>query len=332
MLGDVASINLRLFQIKVTHFIIFIQSNQVMIMNHINRRCFLKTTAGLLATPALLSSASGASKSNEMDRIGMTTVVYRARFEATKDKNSGPLTNALTLAEIPEFYADRFKIHNIEFWSKHFESQEKSYLDTIKDAVAKTNSKLTNLQIDSSYNLATDKESQRNQSINLIKQWIDVAAYLGMSSVRANCGSGKVETAIQSLKLLNEYAKSKNIMMLAENHGGISMQPDTLMKIIQSVDSPNLRGLPDFGNYPNNEVRYPALKALMPYAHLISAKVFELNEKGQHPAYDYGKCLKIAEENGFKGIYSIEQWTPKPIAQTQEEIVDWAIQQIQAAI
>ena len=258
----------------------------------------------------------------------MTTVVYRARFEATKDKNSGPLSDALTLVDIPEFYADRFKIHNLEFWSKHFESQEKSYLDSIKQAVAKTNSKLTNLQIDFPYNLAAEKDSQRNESIDLIKQWIDVAAYLGMTSVRANCGNGKVETAIKSLKQLNEYAKSKKIMMLAENHGGISMKPDVLLNIINTVDSPNLRGLPDFGNYPNNEVRYPGLKALMQYAHLISAKVFELNDQGKHTAYDYGKCIQIAETNGFKGIYSIEQWTPKPIAQTQEEIVDWAIGQI----
>ncbi len=59
--------------------------------------------------------------------------------------------------------------------------------------------------------------------------------------------------------------------VLIENHGGVSNQPEAILRIIQEVNSPNLRTSPDFGNFPPEE-RYDSLQKLAPYAFLIYAK------------------------------------------------------------
>jgi hypothetical protein len=78
---------------------------------------------------------------------------------------------------------------------------------------------------------------------------------------------------------------------------------------------PWCRALPDFGNMPTNftqKQRDEYLKKLYSYAHLISAKGMYFNKQGDHLTYDIGACVRTAEASGFKGIYSAEQWSPKP--------------------
>ncbi len=57
--------------------------------------------------------------------------------------------------------------------------------------------------------------------------------------------------------------------------------------------------LPDFGNFPDEDTRERGLRALFPLAgNVAHAKLRE----GQ----DFGRCLRIANESGFKGMFSIE--------------------------
>ncbi len=291
-----------------------------------NRRRFIGATSGLVLGTA---TRPGAAEAQTVDRIGLTTSVFRNYFKQTLPKGAEASQAFLKLADIPAFYAKRFRIQNVEFWSKHFESRDPDYLDSLKDAAAKSKSRLINLQIDDKYNLADPDEEKREASIELVKEWIDVASRLGMPSARANTGKGEVDHSIDSLKTLTAYAKSKSLILLVENHGGNSMVPANLLRILKEVDSPNLRALPDFGNYPDNETRYAGLKGLCPHAHLISAKVTVLDEERNHPEYDFAKCVRIAEKAGFKGIYSIEQWTnDKRMRLTPEAVVDWAMREI----
>ena len=87
---------------------------------HMKRRRFLRTSGmasgALLAGPSLLRSCSA---SDHMQRIGLTTVVFRRRFPRTNPDARG---NLLSLEMIPGYFQDRFGIYQPEFWSEHFES------------------------------------------------------------------------------------------------------------------------------------------------------------------------------------------------------------------
>jgi sugar phosphate isomerase/epimerase len=263
-----------------------------------------------------------------MNRIAMSTVTFRFRFKQTSKEGKGDLL----LTDVPEYYADRFGLTNIEFWSKHFESQKKSYLDQLKKKIAKTKTRLINIQVDERYNLADPNDQRRKASIRFCKGWVDTAAYLGAPSMRVNSGRGQMASCVSAIKEVNAYAKSKGLILLVENHGGISANPDDLLKLHAAVGSPNFRILADFANWPSNVDIYESLKKVYPHTHLISAKTKEFNEKGEHISFDFDKCVRLAEASGFKGIYSAEQWAAKNNPTNFEKASDWMIEHLKANI
>jgi sugar phosphate isomerase/epimerase len=289
-----------------------------------NRRSFLKAGIAAAALPRILI----AGETGPMARIAMSTVTFRFRFRQTNPEGKG----TLTLLEVPEYYADRFKLTNIEFWSKHFESQEKAYLDELKAAIQRTRTTLINIQVDERYNLAEPDEQKRKAGIASCKRWLNTTAYMGAPSMRVNTGQGKFEACVASIKELNAYAQSKGLLLLVENHGGLSSDPDVLLKIHAAVGSPNFRILADFANFPPKVDIYGALKKLYPHTHLISAKTKEFNAQHEHISFDFDRCVRLAEESGFKGIYSAEQWAAKNNPKDFEKASDWMIEHLKANI
>lgn len=216
------------------------------------RRPFLNAAAASFALPQILIARSG----NPMDRIAMTSVTFRFRFSQTSPDGKGDLV----LTDIPAYFADEFGLTNVELWSKHFESQETSYLDQLKAKLTKAKTKLINVQVDEKYNLSDKDPAKRTASIDLCRGWIDTTAYLGAPSLRVNSGRGEKAICIESLKELTTYAKNKGLILLVENHGGLSSDPDQLLSLIEEVGDPDIRILADYANWPADADIYTALK------------------------------------------------------------------------
>lgn len=288
------------------------------------RRPFLKAAAASLSLPQILIAQSG----NPMDRIALTSVTFRFRFSQTSPDGKGDLL----LTEVPTYFADEFGLTNVEFWSKHFESQEASYLDRLKAKLAEAKTKLINVQVDEKYNLSDQDTANRAESIKLCKGWIDTTAYLGAPSLRVNSGRGDKTTCVESLKELTAYAKSKGLILLVENHGGLSSDPDQLLGLIEEVGDPDIRILADYANWPADADIYAALTKVYPKTHLISAKAKEFNAAGEHVSYDFDKCTRLAEKAGFKGIYSAEQWAAENNPEDFEKAAHWMIDRLREGI
>ncbi|MEM9015430.1 MAG: sugar phosphate isomerase/epimerase family protein [Verrucomicrobiota bacterium] len=288
------------------------------------RRSFLEASTASLALPQILI----AKTSNPMDRIAMSTPTFRFRFSQTSEDGSGDLF----LTEVPSYFADEFGLTNVEFWSKHFESQETAYLDQLKAKLSEARTKLINVQVDEKYNLADPDPASRAASIELCEGWIDTTAYLDASSLRVNSGRGERASCIASLKHLTAYAKGKGLILLVENHGGLSSDPDQLLGLIDEVGDPNLRILADYANWPEGADIYTALTKVYPKTHLISAKTKEFNAENEHISYDFDKCTRLAEEGGFTGIYSAEQWARENNPRDFEKAAHWMIERLQEGI
>jgi hypothetical protein len=79
-----------------------------------------------------------------------------------------------------------------------------------------------------------------------------------------------------------------------ENHGSASAHPEQLAEALRESGA---TALPDFGNFPDDETRERGLRLLFPLAKSIChAKLI--------PAIQ--DCVAIAEDAGFRGVYSIE--------------------------
>jgi sugar phosphate isomerase/epimerase len=296
-----------------------------------NRRVFIYQTSGLVLSAWLLPSFKP-FYADKMDRLGMGTVLFRYRFKQTKPAELQEIKNELTLLDVPSYYRDRFKVKQLEFWSNHFESLDKSYLNDLKGKIKASGGHLLNVQVDSSYNLASTDETERLKSLDHVKQWMDAVSFLGSRCVRINPGSanGSVDKSIESMKLVNQYAKSKNLILLSENHFGIEMNPDVHLRIVKEAGPGNYT-LPDFGNYPRAAM-YDSLEKILPHAYMISAKADAFNDKLEHTSYDFDRCVQMAEKAGFKGIYSVEQWNSKYMDVDFEKVADWLVDHVKANI
>lgn len=298
-------------------------------MKHcLDRRGFLKAAAGAAAALAFPGCAHAAGASTPMDRVAMTTVTFRFRFAQTRPSGYAGTEPLLTLREVPEYFADRFGVHNLELWSQHFESLSPAYLADVKAAVARARSRLINVQVDQPYNLADADEARRREGVGLVREWIDAARRLGSPRVRANAGQGAEATAVASLRQVNEYGAAQGVEVLTENHGGISVDPEVLTRIVDAIPHPNFGVVADFGNFAPGEDRFPALARLVPRARLVSAKTQLFDAAGNHTSFDFARCVRTAEEAGYRGIYSAEQWDPSREPRDFEAIADYMLRGI----
>jgi sugar phosphate isomerase/epimerase len=295
------------------------------------RREFLVRIGGVAISVSGLGTARAARAA--ADRVGMGTVILRNRFEQTRPKAASTLSNPLRLLVVPSYYRERFDIGKLEFWSNHFESLEKPYLNELRARVKAARAELINVQVDATYDLASTNEEERQRSLDTVRQWIDAAALLGSRAVRINPGrtKGSVEKSIASMKEVNRYCLSKRLPLLIENHFGLEMDPAIHLAIREGAGPKNVYTLPDFGNYPV-ESMWDSLAKILPYAYVVSAKAVDFNEKGEHLSYDYDRCIQLCERAGFKGIYLVEQWSRKDQDFDAEKIADWMLQRVRLNI
>ena len=298
-------------------------------IHKMKRRNFLQTsgmvTGAILAGPSILSSCTG---SDPMSRIGLTTVVFRNRFLSTNPDASGEL---LSLNLIPEYFQDRFGIYQPEFWSEHFESREPSYLKDLKKALDKARCTLINIQADTPGKDMSDPEDGNSElAVQEIKEWIDVGALLGAKMVRGSFLRHSMEEGIKSARKLTDYAAGKGISFLCENHFDLMSEPEKHVRIAKEVNSKNFGLLADFGDYPETTDKYKALAMIAPYTSLVSAKTHGFDQNYEHTGFDFDRCVRIMEEGGFTGIYSLEQWEDGLPDYDFERIVDWMIEHVQS--
>jgi len=178
------------------------------------------------------------------------------------------------------------------------------------------------IMIDGQGNLAVSDEKERNETVEKHKKWVDAAAAMGCHSIRVNLsGSNDPEewkkNSIDGLTKLSTYAKTKNINILVENHGGLSSNGAMHAEVMKAVALDNCGTLPDFGNFcitrkkdsRECEVmydKYKGVKELMPYAKAVSAKSHDFDAEGNDTDIDYVKMLQMVKDNGYTGFIGVE--------------------------
>jgi len=297
-----------------------------------NRREFIFKSSGLVLTAyagpifaQIAPTNSVSATRDKMDRIAMGTLLFRYQFKQTKPRELATIKNELTLLDVPEHHREKFGVKKIEFWNEHFESLEPDYLARLKAKIKAAGSQLVNVQIDRiSYDLASTDEEARLKSVKDVKEWIDAVSFLGSTCIRINPGRprGSVEKSIESLKELNAYAKSKNLIIITANHFGLEMDPD---KHVQIAKGAGVYTEPDFGNYPSDDQLFAKLEKIIPYACIISAKVVNFDKNTEHVSYDFDRCVRLAESLGFKGTYMVAQYSGQYQDLDYDKVANWVL-------
>ena len=211
--------------------------------NPFERRKFLIGSAAALGLRgAVFPRRARAQARDKLDRIAVMTSYFGTRMPDTRDKGAPTVVKDLNFLDFPDMIADHFRIHNVEVQQMYFPSTEPSYFKEFQDRLKKAKSRVSNmcLEFDEQgtpgiVSVCSADAAIRGRAIGLTRQWIDHATRIGSPSVMVNQGpleAGKLGPAIEGLREVAAYGKSKNVTVTMENRG--PTRPEVLVEVIKA--------------------------------------------------------------------------------------------------
>ena len=281
-----------------------------------NRRNFLIASA--LLTPILRLSAAAAPNmrfpTTARDRLAVASWSFREHLDTAENRARKSHGSLMNLTDFPAMVVDRYKIHNVEILGQHMPSTTPAYLKELRAAVQHAGSHVVDLPAGGDASLYDPDAKKRAAAVEDGKKWIDVAIALDCPSVRLNISGAKgvkpdAALTADGLGAIAKYGASKNVVVNLENDDPETEDAFFIVKVIDRVNSPWLRALPDFCNSMlkgDEKFNYDAVTAMFQrsynIAHLKDSEV----DNGKVYRVDVGRTFAIAKASGFKGYYSAE--------------------------
>jgi sugar phosphate isomerase/epimerase len=300
--------------------------------------------AGAWLLPEFARAASKSEPSAKFptaarERVAVAAYPFREFIVGWKgwDGNSPsalPKAQQMQLKDFAAHVAEKFNVHKIEPWSRLFPSTDPKYLAGFRAAVEKAHSAVVDIAVDGENSQYSPDAAERDRALASSKEWVDVGAALGSPSIRTHIQGSKdskpdVDRAAETLARVAEYGAKKNVVISLENDDAVSEDPFFIVQVIEKVNNPWLRSLPDFGNSLNthdDDFNYRAMDAMFAHAYgICHVKDGEVDEQGKPTHVDLARTFGILKKNEFKGYCSIEFDAPgdpyKPTAELVEKTV-----------
>ena len=239
--------------------------------------------------------------------------------------------------ELQDFAAhvvEKFNVHHIEPWSPVFPSTDPKYLERFRAAVEKAKSSVVDIAVDGGHSQYALDKAEREKAVAASNAWVDVGAALGSPSIRTHIDAAKdskpdVGRAADTLARVAEYGAKKNVVVHLENDNPVSEDPFFIVEVIEKVNSPWLRALPDFGNSlaaHDEAFQDRALEAMFAHAYgICHVKDGEVDDQGKASHVDLAKAFSTLRKHSYKGYCSIEYDAPgdpyKPTATLVEATI-----------
>jgi sugar phosphate isomerase/epimerase len=278
-------------------------------MPSISRRTFIETCALLAAAPQAQPAATPDIHFPASPRERLAVASYPFRNFMDRPGHAG-----LKLTDFAAMVVEKFGIHNIEPLGSHFPSTEPAYLEELRRVVEQAHSHIVNIPASVGASLYDPDPARRDKAIAGSKKWVNVAVAIGSPSIRVHIQGARgavpdVARTSESLKQVAEYGAAKNVMINLENDDLVTEDAFFLVKVIDAVGSPWLRGLPDFGNSMmkgDEDFNYKAVEAMFRHAYNISHVKDSEVDNGKVVRVSMAKTFGIANAAGYRGYFSME--------------------------
>lgn len=293
-------------------------------------------SAGLSATVFSATTEAAAEQpsmpfpTEPRDRLAVTSYPFRAYIESPTNRGRNASLPGMDLKAFPGFVAENFGVHNINPLLEHFSSTDPGALDAFRAAVDKAGSHVVDLGL-SGKRFYASGASIRQAAVEFGQQCVDIAVQVGSPSVRQHVsGSEKpdVVLAARSLGQLAEYGAKRNIVINLENDSLISEDPFFLVAVIEKVQNPYLRALPDFGNSligHDQDYNHSAVKAMLTHVYnMCHVKDTVVGADGKKYHVDLRSMFDLAKARSYRGFFSMEfdSRSGDPIAGTKQLVAE----------
>ena len=295
-----------------------------------SRRDFLKQVAAVAGACCLSLDASAQSNNQRhlpylafparpRDRLAVTSWPFRAYIESGADRGRvpsllSPGVRKIDIKEFPAMVAERFAVYNVNPLLSHFRSTDSAYLESFRDAVARARSHIVDLGLPGRC-FATTDSSTAAAAVRDGCQWIDIAAAIGSPSVRQHLAAQpgqKPDAAAAALHLarLADYGGKRNVVVNLENDSPTWEDPFFIVNVVEKVNHPYLRALPDFGNsivQYGAEENEKAVAGMLKHAfNMCHVKGALQSDAGKTYHVDLGRMFAIARQSSYRGYFSME--------------------------
>jgi sugar phosphate isomerase/epimerase len=264
-------------------------------------------TAGPDATPATDFPAA------VKDRLAVTSWPFRALIDSPSNHYFDRTKPGMDLMEFPAMVARRFSVHKINPLTSHFRSLDPPYVEAFRKAVEKAGSQVVDLGLGGG-NFYDADETKRRDAVARGRQGIDIAVAVGSPSVRQHVSGPRnarpdVARAAASLGELAAYGAKKGVVVNLENDDPVAEDPFFLVSVMEKVNSPYLRGLPDVGNSLNHydaAQNEKAVAAMFRHVYNMCHVKDSVQSGGARVEVDLPAMFRIAKADEYKGYFSME--------------------------
>jgi len=316
-------------------------------MNRTTRRHFVGQCASTATAAWLLPGLARAANSapsvkfptDPRARVAVAAYPFREFIVGWKgwdgkSPSAVPAGQQMELKDFAAHVAEKFNVHNIEPWSRIFPSTDRNYLEQFRAAVEKAHSAIVDIAVDGENSQYSLDAAERDRAVVSGREWVDVGAAMGSPGIRTHIQGTKeskpdVARAAETLARVAEYGAKKNVVINLENDDAVSEDPFFIVEVVEKVNNPWLRALPDFGNTLNthdDDYNYRAMDKMFSHAYgICHVKDGEVDEQGKPTHVDLARTFELLKKNKFRGYCSIEFDAPgdpyKPTAELVEKTV-----------
>lgn len=216
----------------------------------------------------------------------------------------------------------------VEILHMQMDSDDHAYLQSIKQAALLEGIPLVGFSIHQGF--VFQDPAQRQKNIDHTLHCIDLAYALGIPTIRVNTGRWRtiadfdqlmknrgVEPpipgvsedeafawVIDSLAKCTDKAKECGVTLGLENHWGLGLTPQGVLRIVNAVNSPWLRVTTDTGNFLEDP--YDRLELMLPQTCFIQAKTYFGGGVWYSLDLDYPRIARLLRTHNYRGWVSLE--------------------------
>ncbi len=280
----------------------------------INRRHFLATSLGALTVSTVPAIEPIQRPGTSRMQLGVAAYSFRELFQWSRDKEQKPKADRKpwSILDFVDWCADH-GVAGAEVTSYFFPpAVDRAFLLELKRRAYLRGVQLAGTAVGN--NFALPRGDKLSAEIAYVKKWIDHASVMGAPHIRLFAGpqpkdlsaEQAVANCLAAYQECLDYAAGQGIFLGLENHGGIVTEPDNLIHMVRSAQSPWAGINFDSGNFHTADP-YADLAKIAPYAVNVQLKM-EIKRAGSATAEasDVKRVLQILRDANYQGWFTLE--------------------------
>jgi sugar phosphate isomerase/epimerase len=275
-------------------------------MHRFKRRHFLATMMGIPAISIANKSEAAIHRPPNKHRLKISLNAFSF--------NDPLLKGSMSVFDMLEFCAATgFDAVDITgYYIKGYpEVPDDEYLFSIKRKAFDLGLEISGTGVRNDFTLA-DK-AKRNEEVERVKKWVEVAAKIGAPVIRIFAGNQKNENIsketvttwmLEDIRTCVDYGRQHGVVIGLQNHNDFIQTAGQVIDMIKAVDSEWLGLILDTGSYRVHDP-YEEIEKSIPCTvnWQVKEKIFV---KGKEVPTDLERLVKIIKSSDYKGYLPIE--------------------------